>query len=189
MTPCICSDLLWWHQGRKDELSLAIRQKQTSELAHIRLSHFGQFCLVSLTENLGLVFLTQLWCYTGCKKLGYKLFLSVCGKLYMRYWGESNYHFSRRLITKKPLCLVSQKRREQEQRKGRSNMRSVNRYKVKCHMTHQKGTPELGIFFTSRFLKELLEVSLVFCPYSLRKKNWIGANNSLFHLLLSWSTQ
>lgn len=60
MTPCICSDPQRWHHGRKDELSLATRQKQMPELVHIRLSHLGQFILVSLTESLGSVFLTQL---------------------------------------------------------------------------------------------------------------------------------
>lgn len=53
-----------------------------SELVHIRVGHFDQFILVSLTEDLGSVFLTQLSCYTGCKKLVYKyslyLFVESC---------------------------------------------------------------------------------------------------------------
>lgn len=147
MTPCICSDSLWWHHGRKDELSPAIRQKQMSELVHIRVGYLGQFILVSLTEHLGSVFLTQLWCYTGCKKLGYKysfyLFVESCtldtevNQITTSLGGW---------LPKSHFVWYHRRGREQEQRKGRSNMHSVNRYKVKCHMTHQKGTPELGIF-------------------------------------------
>jgi len=35
-------------------------KKMVKVLAHIRLCHFGQLILVSLTENLGAMFLSQL---------------------------------------------------------------------------------------------------------------------------------